>query len=168
MNNERFFKLLCLNFGERNARMNEKFVQEKQILKDLCILNSPANNMLLHTVVKMELVESSDIIVETAFSVVGTEYLIANFEQIRKACVSAFMERAAEIEEIFLQNVDHLVLESHNTELINPYMPLADFEFMQIVEINKKVSEAYQEHIDQHTFSFPPQERNSMLNRLFC
>ncbi len=68
----------------------------------------------------MELEESSDIIVEIAFHVVKTEYLISNYAQIRKACASAFMERAAEIEEIFLQNVVFLETEAQNTESLNP------------------------------------------------
>lgn len=146
MNNESFLKLLHLNFNERNIRMIGRFTQERQHFKE----NSSSNITLLHAVVKMELIESSDIIVETAFSIVDTEYLISNFAQIRKVCASAFMERAAEIEEIFLQNVDHLETESQDTEMANPYTPLADFEFMQLVEMNGKVSEAYQEHIKQH------------------
>ena len=58
------------------------------------------------------------------------------------------MERAAEIEEIFLQNVVFLETEAQNTESLNPYAPLADFEFLQLMKIGDKVSEAYQERIN--------------------
>lgn len=146
MNNESFLRLLRLNFDERNTRMIERLVQEKQIISDLVVMNSSSNSMLLHAVVKMELMESSDIIVETAFNVADTEYLISNYAQIRKICSSAFMERAAEIEEIFLQNVER---ESQYADMINPYMPLSDFEFLQLVELNKKVAEAYKEHFNR-------------------
>lgn len=72
MNNESFLILLHLNFNERNIRMIERFTQERQRFKE----NSSSKIMLLHAVVKMELIESSDIIVETAFNIVDTEYLI--------------------------------------------------------------------------------------------
>jgi hypothetical protein len=148
MNNEIFFRLLRFHFDERNTRLIERFTEVEQRIEASDILNLPSHSMSLHALVKMELVESSNIIVAAAFSVVDTEYLISNYTQIRKACSSALMERAAEIEEIFLQNVDHLEKELQNTEMTNPYMPLADFEFLQLVEINEKVSEAYQEYIN--------------------
>jgi len=162
MNNEIFLKLLRSHFDERNARMIDKFSLEKQRVKASDAIDSPSNIMLLHAVVKMELMESSDIIVETAFDVVKSEYLISNYAQIRKACSSAYMERAAEIEEIFLQNVDHLEKESQNTERVNPYMPLADFEFLQLIEINEKVSEAYQEHIIQGNHNLISRKRETV------
>lgn len=163
MNNESFLRLLRLDFDERNTRMIEKFVQEKKIVKDLDVINSSLNSMLLHTVVKMELMESSDIIVETAFNIVDTEYLISNYAQIRKTCASAFMERAAEIEEIFLQNMSCLEIESQNVATINPYMSLSDFEFLQLIEMNKKVSEAYKEHINRHSRNLTNVKENRLL-----
>lgn len=162
MNNEIFLKLLRSHFDERNAQMTEKFSLEKHRVKSSYVMDLSSNIMLLHAVVKMELMESSDIIVETAFDVVKSEYLISNYAQIRKACSSAYMERASEIEEIFLQNVDYLEKKSQNTERMNPYTPLADFEFLQLVEINEKVSVAYQEHIIQHSRNLTPRKKEKV------
>ncbi|AEJ01580.1 hypothetical protein Nit79A3_1769 [Nitrosomonas sp. Is79A3] len=157
MNNESFLKLLRIHFDDRNDRLMEKLSEEQQRFKASDVINSSSNSTLLHTVVKMELVESSDIIVETAFSVVDKEYLISNYPQIRKACSSAFMARTAEIEEIFLQYADYLEVASQNTEMTNPYMPLADFEFLQLIKINDKVSKAYQEHFNQSSHNLTPE-----------
>lgn len=162
MNNEIFLKLLRSHFDERNARMIEKFSLEKHRVKSSHVIDSSSNIMFLHAVVKMELMESSDIIVEIAFDVVKSEYLISNYAQIRKACSSAYMERASEIEEIFLQNMDHLEKKSQDTERMNPYMPFADFEFLQLIEINEKVSLAYQEHIIQHSRNLTPRKRGKV------
>ena len=156
MNNGSFLKLLRIHFDDRNTRLIDKLTSEQQCFKAGGVMNSSSNSVLLHNVVKMELAESSDIIVETAFSVADTEYLISNYPQIRKACSSAFMERAAEIEEIFLQNVDYLEVASQNMEMTNPYMPLADFEFLQLMKINDKVSQAYQEHFNQSSYNLTP------------
>lgn len=161
MNNKIFLKLLRSHFDERNARMIEQFSQERDRSKSDDVIDS-SSNMSLHAAVKMELMESSNIIVETAFDIVKTEYLISNYAQIRKACSSAFMERASEIEEIFLLNLDHLEKKSQDTERMHPYMPLADFEFLQLIEINEKVSEAYQEHIIQHGRNFTPCKRETV------
>ncbi len=159
MNTEIFIKLLRSYFDERNARMIDRFSFEKQFLKSGDVIDLSSNIMSLYAVVKMELMESSDIIVEIAFDVVKSEYLISNYAQIRKACSSAYMERAVEIERIFLQNLHHLEKESQNTERMNPYMPVADFEFLQLIEINGKVSESYQWYIIQHNHNLIPRKR---------
>ncbi len=162
MNNEIFLKLLRSHFDERNARMIEQISLEKQRFKASDVIDSSSNITLLHAVVKMELMESSNIIVETAFDIAEMEYLISNYAQIRKTCSSAFMERASEIEELFLMNLDHLEKKSQNTERMYPYMPLADFEFMQLIEINEKFSDAYQKHIIQHSRNLTPCKRETV------
>ena len=126
MDNEIFLRLLRLSFDERNTQILKKFTEEKYNVSFKNKLNLVSSIASLYAIVIMELEESSDIIAETAFHVVKTEYLISNYAQIRKACASAFMERAAEIEEIFLQNVVFLETEAQNTESLNPYAPLAD------------------------------------------
>jgi hypothetical protein len=142
---EKFNTLFRVRFDERNRRMIERFTEEKQRFNARNILISTETIKAMYAVLEMELKESVEVVVETAFDVI--EGLPPTKKNLQKLCSEAFLKRKDEIEALYLSSVSHIEQGLQNKTMLQPCMSLQDFYCSQQNEILASVSSSYDEYI---------------------
>ena len=118
----------------------------------------------MHRVLETELKESAIAVVATAIDAVGKKPLPPSKKELQAVCSNALSNRKDEIEALYLSEVRHVEQGVPNKAMLQPYMSLGDFYFLQQEEMLINLSNAYEKYIRDRGGSLASIIMNRFLN----